>query len=80
VISFPHADRHAQIWKGESPWGQATAVQVMTKITLGELPPRPKGTRAPGLTKLWNNLAMCWHANPEKRITISEILKLLRLT
>jgi len=78
---FSHADLAVQIWTGESPWGQVSAVQVMTKIALGELPVRPEGAKAPDLTtKLWDALTMCWHANPGDRITISEILKLLRFT
>ena len=53
----------------------------MTKITLGEHPVRPEGTKALGLsTKLWDALTKCWHANPKERITVSEILKLLRFT
>ena len=51
----------------------------MTKITLGERPVRPEGTRALGLTTtLWNSITRCWYANPEDRITISEMLGLLR--
>ena len=50
----------------------------MAKIALGELPARPEGTKALGLTtKLWNGLTGCWHTNPEDRITISDILELL---
>ena len=53
----------------------------MTKITLGELPARPEGTKAPGLTtELWNGLMRCWDRNPKGRITISEILQLMRST
>ena len=53
----------------------------MAKITLGELPARPGGTEAPGLTaKLWKTLTRCWHTNPEERIAISEILKGIRST
>jgi len=73
-----HIDWHFQIFKGDSPWGQATAAQVMTKITLGERPTRPEGAKTHGLTtKLWNGLTKCWHARPEDRITISEALELL---
>lgn len=73
-----HVDRLAQIWNGECPWGRVTTFQVMTKITLGEFPARPEGTKALGLTtKLWNNLTECWHANPEDRITIPEILEII---
>lgn len=51
----------------------------MTKITLGECPVRPESTKALGLTtELWNGLTKCWHVNPNDRITISEILVLLR--
>ena len=51
----------------------------MTKITLGECPARPESTKALGLTtELWNGLTRCWYVNPKDRITISEILVLLR--
>ena len=70
-----------QIFKGEPPWGKATAAQVMTKITLGERPSRPEGAEALGLTTgLWNRLTDCWHEKPEDRITISQVLAFLTST
>ena len=51
----------------------------MTKIVLGERPARPESTKALGLTtELWNGLTKCWHVNPKERVTIPEILVLLR--
>ncbi|KAF9643197.1 kinase-like protein [Thelephora ganbajun] len=67
------------IFKGGSPWGQVTTAQVMTKIILGERPVQAEGANAYGLTtELWISLTKCWHAKPEDRITISEILEYLR--
>lgn len=74
-------DPSMQIFKGEPPWGKATAAQVMTKITLGERPSRPEGAEALGLTTgLWNRLTNCWHEKPDDRITISQVLTFLTST
>ena len=80
-ISPYHVNRSVQIFKGEPPWGGATAAQIMTKIMLGERPGRPEGTEAFGLTtELWDCLTVCWRQKPEDRITISEVLALLNST
>jgi hypothetical protein len=53
----------------------------MTNITLAKRPNRPKGTELLGLTtEVWNCLTGCWHQDPEKRMTISEVLVLLDST
>ena len=76
-----HADRSVQIFKGGSPWGQATAPQIMTNIALAKRPSRPKGAEPLELTtEVWNCLTRCWHQNPEERMTISEVLALLNTT
>ena len=51
-ISSHHVNRSVQIrlFKGEPPWGEATAARIMTKIVLGERPDRPEATGALGLT------------------------------
>ena len=49
----------------------------MTKITLGELPVRPRDGASGLTTKLWNGLKKCWDTKPEDRITIPEALELL---
>ena len=78
---FAHVDCFVQIFKGESPWGQATAREIMTKITLGKRPSRPEDAEPFGLTtEVWNCLTACWHQNPGERITISEALRLLEPT
>jgi len=70
-----------EMFKGESPWGQATASGIMTNITLGKRPDRPKGMEQLGLTtEVWNCLTKCWRQNPEERMTISEVLALLNST
>ena len=74
-------DHSIQIFKGEPPWGKATAVEIMTKIIFGKRPDRPEGTEALGLTtELWNCLTNCLHHKPEDRITISEVLAFLNST
>ena len=70
-----------QIFKGGSPWGEATRVQIMVMITVGKRPDRPEGTEALGLTtELWDCLTNCWHQQPEGRITISDVLAFLNST
>ncbi|KAF9644876.1 kinase-like protein [Thelephora ganbajun] len=70
-----------EMFKGGSPWGQATAREVMTNITLNKRPDRPKNTEPLGLTtELWNCLTKCWCERPEDRIPISEVLALLNST
>ena len=51
----------------------------MTMIMLGKRPVRTEDATAHGLTtELWLSLTKCWHVKPEDRLTISEMLALLR--
>lgn len=49
----------------------------MKALERGERPPRPEDIRHKWYDDIWELMEECWHAEPEKRPTASEVVEQL---
>ena len=64
---------------GGYPFSGFTDPIIILKITTGERPARPQGTRELGLTdSVWEMTVKCWQQDPGLRPSVTEVVGLLR--
>ena len=64
---------------GGRPFSGFPDLVVLKKIMVGERPTRPQGVQALGLTdSMWDMTVCCWHKDPARRPTMTEVIELLR--
>ena len=68
-----------QIFTGQLVWEDIDVTELRSKLIDGERPRIPEGKKKHKLTtELWRVFNMCWRREPERRISASEILRVLR--
>jgi hypothetical protein len=78
TITFHCSANLPKIFVGEFFWEGFDAMGVQSKIVDGERPRQPEDETEHTLTiELWGVFVKCWAAEPESRISVSDILQYL---
>ena len=68
-----------KVFTGGYPFSGFTDPIIILKITTGERPARPLGTRELGLTdSVWEMTVRCWQQDPTLRPSVTEVVGFLR--
>ncbi|KAF9789396.1 kinase-like domain-containing protein [Thelephora terrestris] len=63
---------------GQVPFADSTEYNVVSMVSKGKRPPKPRRFDAPGTSKaVWEVAEKCWHSKPDKRPEVKEALQYL---
>jgi len=74
---FAFAMLAVEMFSGKVPFGNMKNESVVVQIANGKRPAKPQAAEQLGLSaEMWKSIEKCWSANPNKRPSIDEVVRI----